>query len=204
MKYKNILLLEDDCIFSTDIRDEKVQQNLNIFLAEHASTSFTYRIGCLPVLLNPFLTHAPYGFYLGLHAYVISEKARQVAIENQANILDMDEYINILTTQYTYYKPLAYQLYPETENQKYWGYTITLLPHFITQYIPYVSASFIKAIYLDKSVYPGYAIMFTLSKILYSLLILLAFFLVYKGIQWVPFLLRAMKPLRNLKGRKTK
>jgi len=192
MNYKNILILEDDCFFSPDIRDKKVLTDLNVFLSDNTSQSFTYRVGSFPILLNPLLTHASYGFYLGLHAYVISAPARAL-VPHQATILDMDEFINFFTTQYTYYKPLAYQLYPETENQKHWGYNVTMLPRCISQYIPQVSFYIIKAMNLDKSKDPGYAIMYTISKILYSLLLLLVVFILYKCALWIPVLLNSSK-----------
>lgn len=194
MKYRNILILEDDCIFRPDIREVKVLKDLNTFFLDHSSSSFTYRLGCLPILLNPFLTHAPYGFYLGLHAYVISSTARQSTLQkDQATILDMEEFINFSTSQYTYYKPLAYQLYPVTESQKVWGNNIQALPSSISNYIPYLGSSMIKSLNLDTSIYPGYAIMYVISKILYSLLILLVLFLAYKGVQWVPFIFKLIK-----------
>jgi hypothetical protein len=205
MKYRNILILEDDCVFSPAIREERTLNDLTTFFIDHSSTPFTYRLGCLPLLLNPFLTHAPYGFYLGLHAYVISSTARKSILErDQATILDMEEFINFSTTQYTYYKPLAYQLYPETDSQKVWGSHIQTLPDFISKYIPYLGSSMTKLLNLDRSIYPGYAIMYAISKTLYSLLILLVLFLIYKGVQYVPFLLKAIQPLRKLKGRKSK
>jgi hypothetical protein len=194
MKYRNILVLEDDCIFSPDIRKDAVVKDVTTFFLDHSSVSFTYRLGCLPILLNPFLRHASYGFYLGLHAYVISQEARRLILHRDpSTILDMEEFINFYTSQYTYYKPLAYQLYPETESQKVWGNNIQALPSSISNYIPYMGSSMIKSLNLDTSIYPGYAIMYTIAKILYSLLILIVLFLVYKGVQWIPFIFKLVR-----------
>jgi hypothetical protein len=205
MNYKNILVLEDDCFFSPDIREEKVLHDLNTFLTDKSSTSFTYRLGCMPFLMLPFLTHVPYGFYQGAHAYVISRDARFKVINmDESTIEDWDIFINILTIQYTYYKPLAYQILPETDNQKNWGTFNNSVLTYINKIIIKIWLLYIKLVGVDKKAEPGYSITYTNAKIIYSLLILLALFLVYKGVQWIPFLLKAIQPLRKLRGRKSK
>lgn len=205
MKYKNILVLEDDCFFRSDIREEKVLHELNTFFIDYSSASFTYRLGCMPFLMLPFLTHVPYGFYQGTHAYVISQKARTTAINmDESTIEDWDMFINVLTSQYTYYKPLAYQILPETENQKFWGTFNNSVVTYICKIINKICIAYIKLVGVDKKAEPGYSITYTVAKILYSLLILLVLFIVYKGVQWIPFLLKAIQPLRKFKGRKSK
>ena len=195
-KYRNILVLEDDCFFNPDIRDKKILNDLNIFLIGHSSTSFIYRLGCLPWLMLPFLTHVPYGIYAGTHAYVISQKARSTTIHmDEATIRDIDGFTNFCLLQYTYYKPLAYQLFPETENQTSWG-----LPPLFMKFV----LSMIKLLNLDTQAEPGYSIAYILAKITYSLLIILGLFLVYKGAKLIPLLLNMMKPLHKSRGRKLK
>jgi len=205
MNYKNILVLEDDCFFSADIRNEKVLKDLHSFFMNNSSRPFTYRLGCLPNLMLPFLTHVPYGIYVGAHAYIISKKARQNVIHiDQASIVEIDTFINFSTQQYAYYKPLAYQLFPETENQSQWGICNNKIITYITRFVMLLQIQYLKLLGVDKKAEPGYSIAYTIAKILYSLLILLVLFFVYKGVQWIPFLLKAIQPLRKLKGRKSK
>jgi hypothetical protein len=205
MNYKNILVLEDDCFFRPDIQEENVLKDLNVFFINNSSRPFTYRLGCVPNLMLPFLTHVPYGIYVGTHAYVISKKARQIAIHtDQTTIPEIDTFINFNTQQYAYYKPLAYQLFPETENQAQWGIFNNSYITYITRFAMLIQIQYLKLLGVDTKAEPGYTIAYTIAKIISSLLIFLALFLVYKGVQWIPFLLKGVQPLRKLKGRKSK
>jgi len=199
MNYKNILILEDDCFFDKKIQDKKVLNDLTTFFINHKETSFTYRIGYIPVLAIPFLTHLCYGLYGGLHAYVISESARQsILTKDQFTIKDIDEHVQFFTTQYAYYMPLAYQLFPATENQQVWGANSQVLPSFITRFIAQIAIYNGNLLNLDKSAYPGYTIMCIISRILFCILILLALFIIYKGVQYSPLVIKQVLKLFKL------
>jgi hypothetical protein len=186
MGYENILVLEDDCFFHEDLKNPSTLQDLNTIFQQKKATSFSYRLGCIPALMVPFLIHSPIGLYAGAHAYVVSESFRTQAA-NQ--ITDIDEYLNLANNQYAYYKPLAYQLFPETENKTTWGTNISIFPYIF----PILSVFFklyIRLIGLDVRPEPGFSfaylaakalfILATMSVILIPLLIIGIFFLLRK------------------------
>jgi len=200
MNYKNILILEDDCFFDKKIQDKKVLNDLTTFFINHKDTSFTYRIGYLPIVSIPFFTHCFYGAYIGTHAYVISESARQsILTRDQSIIKDIDEHVQFFTTQYAYCMPLAYQLFPATENQQTWGTNSQILPSFITKSIAQIMSSFLKLLNLDKSAYPGYNIMCIISRILFTILILLSLFIIYKGVQSTSSVIKLVMKLLKIR-----
>jgi hypothetical protein len=205
MKYKNILILEDDCFFSKDIRDKKVLNDLNTFLIDHSLTAFSYRLGCIPRFMLPFLTHVPYSDSGGTHAYIVSRSYRDSILQiDQAKLLHIDNtVINNYKTQYIYYKPLAYQLFPITESMDTWFINNENMDYIIP-YMREFCMFLINLLGIDKRAEPGYTILYTIVKIFSSLLILIVLFLVYKGVQWIPFLLKGVQPLRKLKGQKSK
>jgi hypothetical protein len=61
-----------------------------------------------------------------------------------------------------YNEPLCYQLFPETENQKYWGKNVV---------------GIIKLLKLDTQVEPGYSIAYIASRGVYGLCIILVVWL---------------------------
>jgi len=183
MKYKNILILEDDCFFSSEIRKRDVLTDLTTFFVEHESTPFSYRLGCIPYLMLPFFTHAPYGSYCAVHAYVVSRPYRDKAISTErSTLLHTDKYVNDTDYQYAYYKPLAYQLFTDTESRASWFIGLESMPFLISPCTSFIN-SMIHLFGLHVGAEPGYSIVYTLSKLLYSLLIVLVGVLVYAGIR---------------------
>ena len=78
-------------------------------------------------------------------------------------------YLNLNFKRYIYYKPLCYQLFPETENSKNW------LVYF---YLSTIAKALIKIINLDKYIEPGYTIMYNFSVYIFFVIILLLFYLI--------------------------
>ena len=165
MGYENILILEDDCFFHEDLKNSAIQQDLNGVFLLLEDTPFSYRLGCIPFLMTPFVTHSPFGIYAGAHAYVTSAAFRAAAT---GLITDIDEYLNIAGNQYTYYRPLAYQLFPDTENKASWGtnfsiftYIFPLLAVFFKLYIRIMALAFRPE--------PGFSFAYLVAKGLFAL-----------------------------------
>jgi hypothetical protein len=164
MKYGNILVLEDDFIFSEKILEEKHQKNINNFLASKKNTTFIYLLGCIPGIL------IPYNYYnyvvvssLGMHSVIYSPKIRKsILSKNQKNLLDMDDIGNsYYYCKYLYYYPLCYQIFNETENQKTsWGGD-----SIINKYKIQLLILHLKNLKLDIQPEPGYSISYYNSKI---------------------------------------
>jgi hypothetical protein len=86
--YNNILILEDDFIFSERIKDESVQKNICSFLNNHKNDDFQYLLGCMPLIKMPYTldgTHFISIVSLGSHACIYSKKNREqlLGIEQQ-------------------------------------------------------------------------------------------------------------------------
>lgn len=94
----------------------------------------------------------------------ISTKSTDNLRNEIAGIGDWDVYFALRSAsrKYVYYKPLCYQLFPETENSKNWGkgavWLALLVP--IVRYI-------ILFLSLDKQAHPGYEILYFLAKTWY-------------------------------------
>jgi hypothetical protein len=168
MGYENILILEDDCFFHEDLKDSKVQQDLNAVFQQKKDTHFSYRLGCIPLVIVPFVTHSSFGYYGGAHAYVTSAAFRANA---QNRITDIDEYLNIAGNQYAYYKPLAYQLFPDTDNKASWGTNISTFPY-IFPLLAVFFKLYIRLIGLDVQSEPGFSFAYLAAKGLFALAIL--------------------------------
>ena len=157
-KYNTILILEDDFMFNKDVHNHT--KNIETFI--NNNTTYIYRLGCLPVIQVPYNTYTYMGISIGAHSILYSKSIRNTILNDKNNISDWDLYINFISINYNYYKPLCYQLFGNTENQSNWG-THNKILHFITQYFV---IAFIKLIGIDKKAEPGYTIIYTISKIL--------------------------------------
>ena len=181
---ENILILEDDFIFDDKILDPFHQNNINKFIQKKTNKSkndsdFVYYIGALPGLL------VPYDFYnyrnllsTGTHSVIYSKKFRDKVRNDVTKINDWDIYLRFHCS-YTYYTPLCYQLFPDTENAQHWG------DHNIILYtLALFARIFIKIVNLDKSI-SAYSYFYFVSKLwillfLFIIWILLTFIISLK------------------------
>jgi len=123
--YGNILVLEDDFIFSPKIKEQKHQDNIHQFLRTHTNQPICYLLGCVPYILIPY----DYNNYrqlisTGTHCVVFNKKMREVVLnENPEKIADWDVYFNFshFNRKRVYYDCLCYQLVTETENSRTWA-----------------------------------------------------------------------------------
>ena len=175
-KYENVLILEDDFIFTNDVKNATHINNVNNFLIKKTdeNESFIYYLGCIPYLALPVLDGNNTYFSLiscGMHSVVYSKKYRKEFVTDFDKIQskDWDIMHNVYSmNKYMYGQPLCYQLFVDTENKKTWG------NHFlITQYLSIIPKLIIKLAGIDKQIEPGYSILYAISKILPVIILLL-------------------------------
>jgi hypothetical protein len=184
--FGNILILEDDFIFSEKIKEKEHITNVNNFLEKKSGDNFIYFLGAIPWLLVPYDSYNYRCiFSTGTHCVIYSKSHRDDFLENfnrKMLITDWDVNYNInLTSRFIYYKPLCYQVFGDTENSK--------ASRFQNKYLSFVSDLFIYFNYniifrmlgIDKNPEPGYSILYFYSKFIFYIGLL---FLIY-----LPFLI---------------
>jgi hypothetical protein len=180
--YENILILEDDFIFDSKIKNINHINNINDFLIKKKDKSFIYYIGCIPFLSLPFIEiKNTYRVLtsLGTHSIIYSKKYRENLIRDYDNIKyymnDWDAISNSYSiNKYMYYTPVCYQLFPETDNKKTWGGSSK-----IAQCLSKITKVTISVLGLDKNIEPGYSIIYTTSKILPIILLIFLITIIY-------------------------
>jgi len=176
--YKNILVLEDDFIFSDRILDPKVGTIVNDFVSARTDTDFIYLLGCLPFIQIPYDRYHNIAIRSGgTHAVIYSQLYRERLLYDYDTITidDWDMHNNFILQRFTYYEPLVYQIFPMTDNRKQWG---------IPQIALYIADLVLRFFKLDVQVEPGHSIFYAGSKALsYILLAIPIFiaFLVFRG-----------------------
>jgi hypothetical protein len=176
--YENVLILEDDFIFSEKIKHVSTQKNICTFLNNHKNENFQYLLGCMPLIEMPYTfdgNHFKNVLSLGTHACIYSKINREQLLKReQKYITDWDVYNNYYFRRYTYYEPLCYQLFPDTENSDSWGKS---------NYLYYLSGLTIKKIFkffkLDTQIEPGYSFFYLFSKILFYILLFTVILIVF-------------------------
>jgi hypothetical protein len=160
--YKHVLVLEDDFIFSNRIKDKKVQQHIMNFINREKYD--IYALGCIPALQKAYNNNVSISLYGGAtHAMIYSRDCIDKTLQiDRKSITDWDGFTGQTFRKYMYNEPLCYQLFPETENQKYWGKNVV---------------GIIKLLKLDTQVEPGYSIAYIASRGVYGLCIILVVWL---------------------------
>jgi hypothetical protein len=118
--YKRILVLEDDCVFSEDIRDNNTINDISTFLTENDPQ--VYSLGAAFVTFpwsvsfnNSYRTL----FSLLAHANIYNDKYMMRFIKTDHKIIKhADAFPNYCWDTFCYKNPLAYQLLSPTENQQ--------------------------------------------------------------------------------------
>ena len=189
--YEHVLVLEDDFIFDDEILDEKHPAEMERFLMEHKDQNFVYYLGVLPFLqLSTFGYHNRVFMCAGTHAAIYNNVFIKNLVHNvpQNIVNDWDNYTGLHCTQYKYHKSLCYQIFPQTENKKYWGHESDVV-RFITEYINIPLFNYLE---LNKAVYPGYNIFEYASKYIIWFIIITTillniclFFFVRNNYKWL-------------------
>jgi len=159
--YNNILILEDDFIFSKEIKKKEHIDKVNDTINNLEDINFLYLLGCIPYTQIPYDLCNYRIISTGTHAVIYSKKNRNKTLKiNQQYIKDWDAFNNQNINRITYYIPLCYQLFPETENSKIWCKDINNFMFIISKHIHKV----FKFFGLDNQVEPGTSIIYFLSK----------------------------------------
>ena len=160
--YKHVLILEDDFIFNDRIRDKTVQKNIMNFISNRKYD--IYALGRVPYLQKAYDNNTSISLYGGAtHAMIYSRNCIDKTLQtDRKSIEDWDYFTGQTFRIYMYNEPLCYQLFPETENQKYWGNNVVKI---------------IKLLKLDVQVEPGYSIAYIMSRGVYGLCIILVVWL---------------------------
>jgi hypothetical protein len=175
--YNNILILEDDFIFNPEIKNQYHINNINNFLEKKKNTLFQYYIGCVPYLMIPYDKYNYIQKSAGTHSVIFSKKIREDLLKvDQKKISDWDIYNNYAyMNRYAYYKPLCYQLFPETENSKYWGENSFFKSLLI--FLADIIKKLFKFLNMNKNPEPGFTYFYIFSKILF---LIIAFYIIVK------------------------
>lgn len=198
-KYENILILEDDFIFHENIKDKKtnITNHIDNFLYKKRNEEFIYSLGVIPYLQTHSFDHTNSLFLsTGSHGNIYSNQfIKNILNKDKKEIKDWDVYLNFnyFWKRYCYHMPVCYQLFPETENAKYWSRNNTYI-EYIVQCFHFLK----RKLKLDIQPEPGYSIMYSISKILFWILIIILFFIFYKII----YFLWKMKEKSNKKIKK--
>jgi hypothetical protein len=202
MNYNNILVLEDDFVFSEKIKEQSHINNVNNFLKKNNNKPYIYLLGCIPNLL------VPYDYYNyravgagGTHSVIYNLKMRNIILqEDPTKIKNHDDYFIIyyFHYKYTYYIPLIYQLFAETENQNEWGAQLNDNFKFL-KIFPYVVLYMHKLLKTNEHPEPGFSIFYFLSKLLFFIVLFIIIYIFYKlFFTLMPFLIKRS----SFKGRK--
>jgi len=191
--YNNILVLEDDFILNDKIKDSFHINNINKFLLDHKNKKIIYALGTVPVIQSPYDFYTVrIHFYTCAHALIFSSKLyNELIIDYNNNNINMihDSYLSLkyIFNSYMYYLPLCYQLWPETDNSKYWvenSFSDSQKMAPLNKYFANLSTNNLKKIKnligLDKQPEPGFTIIYTISKIISLLIFILLIYLIYR------------------------
>jgi hypothetical protein len=205
--FKNILILEDDFIFSKEIKKDEHIKNINTFLISKKDEEFVYSLGCIPILITP-TTLTSTSFFstyhsiksLTMHSVIYSEKC----IQNASTTLKTEyKHWDVIIEKsikhrYLYHKPLCYQTFPETENKKSWNEKDNFM------IISSIKDTIINALNLNKHPEPGFTILYSISKIIFIIFFLMVLLCVIYFIYFIYFLYQINQKLRLKKLIKNK
>jgi hypothetical protein len=191
--FDNILVLEDDFFWNNDLPNHS--SLILSFLNKKRGEPFVYKLGCLPFFM------IPYDFYnywnlcsCGSHASIYSRSYREYVLSLDPTIIKDWDSFNILHSfyfNYTYYQPMCYQLFPNTDNSNFWGYD-----HF---FLFYLFVQFFKGINyllgLDHSLEPGYTFYYGFSKGIFLILLFVFFYFIFWSLYKLKFLIRKHKSI---------
>ena len=165
--YKNILILEDDFIFSSQIKNQDTIFQIETFLKSIQNTNTVYHLGTIPIVSTYYGNHRKIIASIGCHAVFYNSKSVGTLLKNEINIDDFDLGLLKYVKRYCYHEPLAYQTFDETDNNSNWGKFLFLLGYILR----FIAVSILKLLNLDKKVEPGTSRIYNFNKFVYDLLI---------------------------------
>lgn len=176
-RYKNILVLEDDFIFDEEVKNPKVAQDIESVFNKNKNTKFYYSLGIIPVGIYPsLLTDNTLRSWLSFvsHANIYPIETCIDIIKNKKYLksINWDNFL-LIYKNYFYITPLCYQIFPETENRKYWTVNNDGKFNIISYFNDYCINSIHKILKLDEKYQPGFSIIYYTNIIINYLVALL-------------------------------
>ena len=183
--YNNILILEDDFIFSEKIKDKNIILSIKNFFDKNKNKPFVFNLGPVNTFFYPnFNIYNPiYKLYFSgtSHGIIYNRKIQKELINQfylEKDIGHWDIFLINKYNNYFYKNPLCYQTYSATENKKYWFKKDFLAS--INEYIIFKGIDFLE---LDKKPEPGFTILyrffFILNYTIWIVLFLIILILLY-------------------------
>lgn len=167
--FKNILILEDDFIFSEKIRNQPIINSINNFI-NNKQGIFSYLIGTVPHLKSPNIIsdHANLILSSGTHATIYSSDMIDYVLNNTKDFVrynDWDLYNNFkfIGYRYTYKTPLCYQVFSQTKNSFEWKNKF---------YGAGIVEMWFKILGINKKFEPGTSIAYILSSVIFIIMLI--------------------------------
>jgi hypothetical protein len=161
--YENIIIFEDDFFFDDTINQEIVN-SIGYFI--NNNNYHIYSLGSLPFVNIPsFYEHRRSIFMACAHSLIYNKSYYDIYIKLYKNNKIKQHDININNNQiikYGYYKPLCFQLFPKTENQKQWP-------------VLKVTFKLLNLLNLDTNHEPGWKIIYNLNNYVWIFVILIIY-----------------------------
>ena len=189
--FNNILILEDDFIFSERLKDKNIINDIKTFFYNNQNKVFFYTLGVYPLLFYPNINlynNTYRGIFCVLaHANIYNKKSRIEILKNVNNNIKninvhWDVYLTMNYINYFYKHPLIYQTFPETENKKYWLSENKYF--FFENLLNYIQDKRIKYLKLDIQPEPGFDIMnnfyFILNYFIWLFIIIIIIYFIYR------------------------
>jgi hypothetical protein len=160
-QYKHILVLEDDFLFSKEVKNHA--KHVDTFLKR--DTPFIYQLGSIPIIAFPIDMHHYRNYGLLAHANIYSSAARKYIMNDKIidkNLKGFDGYLLDVLPIYMYYKPLCYQTFPKTDSRKDWFKFDNW--KYVGLVLQFIDDTFITLTNLENEPEPGFSIMYFLAK----------------------------------------
>jgi hypothetical protein len=173
--YGNILILEDDFIFSENIKNSNIIKEINLFFNNNINRTFYYNIGALPLFFYPkinFRNNTYRGYFcFGAQSIIYTKKLQHEILKykESKDVLHWDIFISSKFENYFYKTPLCYQLFNKTENELYWFYGIK--NNTIKNLVIKCKNKFIEDTQLDKTPHFGFYMLYKILFLLHYLFI---------------------------------
>jgi len=172
-QYKHVLVLEDDFIFSKDVKNHAI--HVDDFLKRN--TMFVYQLGGVPLIAIPTDMYHYRSYSIAAHSNIYAVSARKRIVDNykvnKSQIENIDYYISTTIPVYMYHKPLCYQTFPMTDNRKNWFKNA----NGFFSFVDFIFNTFISFTNLENEPEPGFSILYFLAKLMPFLLFLVLWIL---------------------------
>lgn len=152
--YVSICILEDDFFLvpgqPTRSDAERVTREIREYTTSSAGTPFTLMLGCVPLCTGPAHdTHFRTVYCsMGTHALIHNRSALELLAQANRMLFDVDMILNQVTyarrdrwVRVIYERPLVFQVYGDTANNRLWGANTNLLSRVVAKSCPLVQRS---------------------------------------------------------------